>query len=69
MEITLTINGKKESIAENSSIMDVMTAKGFKKGIAVAELNEKIISDDNWETTILHDGDIMEIVSFVGGGC
>ncbi len=69
MEITLKINGKQESIAENSSIMDVMTAKGFKKGIAVAELNEKIISDDNWETTILHDGDIMEIVSFVGGGC
>lgn len=37
------------------------------KGIAV-ECNEVIVPKSQFETFILHSGDVVEIVSFVGGG-
>jgi len=32
------------------------------------ELNREIVSRDRWPQTLLHDGDRLEIVHFVGGG-
>ena len=37
------------------------------KRIAV-EINEQIVPKNQYDTTIIEDGDIIEIVSFVGGG-
>ena len=37
------------------------------KTIAV-ECNEVIISKSDYETTVLKDGDVVEVVSFMGGG-
>ena len=37
------------------------------KGIAV-ELNGEIIRKDSFESTILKEGDVLEIVHIVGGG-
>lgn len=33
------------------------------------ELNEEILPKANYNSTILKDGDVVEIVNFVGGGC
>lgn len=33
------------------------------------ELNEEILSKANYADTVLKDGDVVEIVNFVGGGC
>jgi thiamine biosynthesis protein ThiS len=33
------------------------------------ELNLEIAPRDRWERTFLKDGDRLEIVHFVGGGC
>ena len=32
------------------------------------ELNERILSKAEYSTTVLHENDILEIVSFMGGG-
>lgn len=32
------------------------------------ELNERILSKAEYNTTVLHENDILEIVSFMGGG-
>ena len=32
------------------------------------EINEEIVSKKFYEETILNDGDVVEVVSFVGGG-
>jgi thiamine biosynthesis protein ThiS len=37
------------------------------KGVAI-ELNREIVSRSAFETTMLSDGDRLEIVHFVGGG-
>ncbi len=33
------------------------------------ELNEEILPKSSYRDTILKDGDVVEIVNFVGGGC
>lgn len=33
------------------------------------ELNEEILPKSNYAATVLKDGDVVEIVNFVGGGC
>ena len=33
------------------------------------ELNEEILPKANYAATVLKDGDVVEIVNFVGGGC
>lgn len=32
------------------------------------ELNREIVPRDRWTETVLHDGDQLEVVHFVGGG-
>ena len=34
----------------------------------VVELNEEIIKRDTYDTTVLKDGDVVEILQFMGGG-
>lgn len=33
------------------------------------ELNEEILPKSQYADTVLKDGDVVEIVNFVGGGC
>jgi len=40
---------------------------GSRKAYAVA-VNNEIITKDNYESTILRDGDKIEIVKAIGGG-
>lgn len=55
MQNTLTIG---QYLEENSYVPSQ---------IAV-ELNERILSKAEYSTTVLHENDILEIVSFMGGG-
>ncbi len=34
----------------------------------IAELNEKIVKQEQWDTVNVCEGDRIELVSFVGGG-
>ena len=34
----------------------------------VVELNEEIIKRDTYDTTVQKDGDVVEILQFMGGG-
>ena len=42
--------------------------KGYNLAVIVCELNLKIIDRETYAEVILHDGDVLEVVSFVGGG-
>ncbi|ASM38017.1 MAG: sulfur carrier protein ThiS [Campylobacter sputorum] len=64
----LSINGILSSEFINSSVEKMLKEKNYDiKHIAV-ELNGKILSKNKFQTTILKDGDKLEIVTFVRGG-
>ena len=64
----LTLNGKQESIEKALSLDALVAAKGLCPDKIVVEHNFAIISKEDWPKITLKDQDMIEIVSFVGGG-
>ena len=64
----LKINGKDASDAIGRSLTQYLRDRNYKPAHVVVELNEAIIQKDHYEHTILKDGDVVEILSFMGGG-
>jgi len=64
----LILNGKQESIEKPLSLEALIVAKGLCPDKIVVEHNFSIISKEDWPKIMLKDQDMIEIVSFVGGG-
>ena len=66
----LIINGEPREFSEPSmALSTLVTEKLGMKGDRVAvELNRQIVRRGAWESTLVNDGDRLEIVHFVGGG-
>lgn len=67
--MTLTINGEEKSFASGLSLAELIQRLGMKPDRVAVELNREIISRSAWPATQLKEGDGLEIVHFVGGGC
>ena len=52
----------------NINLLDYLLKNGFKTEVLAVELNGRIVKKADYAVTTLCDGDIVEIVSFVGGG-
>jgi thiamine biosynthesis protein ThiS len=66
--VTLIINGDSKQV-EARSLSELVEKLGMKPDRVAIELNRDIVPRMQWEQTALHDGDRLEIVQFVGGGC
>jgi sulfur carrier protein len=62
------INGEQKEIADDLNIARLLDELEIRPGRVVVELNHTIISREAQESTSLRDGDVLEIVHFVGGG-
>lgn len=64
----LTVNGSAREIDKVANIEELVhSLVDTDKGLIV-ELNEKIIKRDNWKQQVVVEGDIVELIKFVGGG-
>ena len=61
------INGKELNVAGKTITEYLATTNYDPKRIAV-ERNGAIVFKSKYDETLLHDGDSIEVVSFVGGG-
>lgn len=62
----ITVNGEKLDFSGTvTELLDVLNYNG--KRVAV-ELNENIVPKAEYDSTMISDGDKLEIVRFVGGG-
>ncbi|GMN99605.1 sulfur carrier protein ThiS [Parageobacillus thermoglucosidasius] len=65
----LIINGESIQVPnEVKTVSDLLAHFQLNKKIAVVEVNLTIIPKQQYETTVLCNGDKVEIVHFVGGG-
>ncbi len=64
----LVINGEEQSFADGLSLSALVETLGMKPDRVAVELNRDIVPRDRWPSTLLHQGDRLEIVHFVGGG-
>ena len=61
------INGKEEQAA-GMSVAAYLTAGGFNLKNVAVEINEEIVPKKDYEAALFNEGDVVEIVNFVGGG-
>ncbi len=67
--MTLTINGEERAFESISTLGELISQLGMKSDRVAVELNRELVRRDRWTNTPLTDGDELEIVHFVGGGC
>ncbi|WP_395392519.1 sulfur carrier protein ThiS [Novosphingobium sp. BL-8A] len=67
-DISLTVNGEPRRIAPGSSIADLVADIGLDPTKVAVEHNGEIAPRSTLADVQLSDGDVLEIVHFVGGG-
>ena len=63
-----TVNGTKKELPGVFSVKEYLEQNGYVISQIAVELNEEILPKTEYVITVLKDGDVMEIVSFMGGG-
>jgi sulfur carrier protein len=72
MPLTLLLNGQSrtfEALSSGASLQQLVEALGLKGDRVAVERNGEIAPRTGWLGTAVADGDRIEIVHFVGGGC
>ena len=68
MAMKILVNGQ-EQTTEPITLARLIEQLGLKQDRVAVELNRNIVPRSQWPETNLADGDRLEIVHFVGGGC
>lgn len=64
----IQVNGNKISNADNLSLYDYLVREGYTISFVAVECNGSIVPKTQYKEKVLTDGDVIEVVSFVGGG-
>ncbi len=65
----IEINGEHRELSQSTmTLRDLIDELSLAPQRIAVEVNKRIVSRDNWESTSVADGDRIEIVHFVGGG-
>jgi len=62
------INGKEKTIRSLKCMKELLDDLGIDPSRVAVELNGQVLKREQFESTELSDGDVIEIVRFVGGG-
>lgn len=68
----LQINGEQREFSPAVlpfTLAGLLETLGMKADRVAVELNRDIVPRENWGETALKEGDRLEVVHFVGGGC
>ncbi|MCU0623393.1 MAG: sulfur carrier protein ThiS [Gemmatimonadaceae bacterium] len=67
--LVLTVNGDRRSVAPGTTLAGLLTALSLDPRMIVVERNREILRDrSTFDAVVLADGDVLELVHFVGGG-
>jgi len=66
--LRIQVNGETREVEENISLPELVRSLDLKAEQVAIELNKIVVRRAQWESTMLHEADKVEIVHFVGGG-
>lgn len=66
--ITISVNGEQRSIGGGLSVAGLLADIGLDRRKVAVERNLEIVPKSSFDTTLLAEGDQLEIVHFIGGG-
>lgn len=62
------LNGREEFLPGSVSLAQLITDKGLRPEVVVVEYNRTILKKEDWTSTIVNEGDNIELLRFLGGG-
>ena len=64
----LTVNGDPRDFADGTTVADLVAALGLANERVAVEVNRQLVRRATWAEATLREGDVVEVVHFVGGG-
>ncbi|HQP39780.1 MAG TPA: sulfur carrier protein ThiS [Polyangiaceae bacterium] len=64
----LTVNGDPHPWREGLTVQALLVEKNYTFPLRVIFVNKQLVKKENIPTTVLHDGDQVEVVHLIGGG-
>jgi thiamine biosynthesis protein ThiS len=66
--VRITVNGETREISVGSRVTDLLDALDLHPGMVVVEHNREILERARLGEATVREGDVFELVHFVGGG-
>jgi thiamine biosynthesis protein ThiS len=66
--IAVRVNGEAHEIAPGASVADLLSQLGLDRGRVAVERNRSVVPRSEHTETRLEEGDVLELVTFGGGG-
>ena len=66
--MVVRLNGEERTLKAGTTVVGLIAELGLRERRVAVEINRDIISREEYATTELHQGDVIEVVHFVGGG-
>lgn len=67
-QIRITVNGDPRDVTASLTVRGLLDSLGLHPGLVVVERNREILDRDRYDAVALEEGDVLELVHFVGGG-
>lgn len=64
----ITCNGEAKQITQNTTLMSFIMDMDLNPDTVVAECDGKIVKRDEYDSLVLSEGTVLELIRFVGGG-
>lgn len=64
----LELNGEDKDVEDGATVATLVAGLGLGQERVAVEVNRKLVKRATWAETPLAEGDVVEIVHFVGGG-
>jgi sulfur carrier protein len=66
--VAVRLNGEDRNVPKGISVADLLTWLDLNPALVVVELNREILDRGRYEEFTVGEGDVLELVHFVGGG-
>ena len=67
-QIGLQVNGENRRCAIGTPLGELLKQLGLNPRLVAVEYNGEILHKQFWDITLIQEGDILEVVTIVGGG-
>jgi sulfur carrier protein len=64
----ITVNGNIKEVYEGINVEELIASSFEKNKGIIVELNEKIVHRNHWSEQLLQEGDVLQLIQFIGGG-
>jgi sulfur carrier protein len=66
--MALTVNGDPHPHREGLTVEGLLREKSYSFPLRVILVNQQVVKREQIPTTVLHDGDVVEVIHLIGGG-